>query len=489
MPTTADYLNKLVEQKNTLADNLVTKGVTATHDEALDTLVPKVLDISGEPVKNGIYPIGEDGRPTGDVVVPEGVTTLSQYIFYQDKNVTSVSLPKSLTTLGERCFSECAGLIDLPISDNVTTLKQSGCYKCTSLKSVRLPKNLETIEGFMFQYCSALDTIDVPDDMGYITIGTRVFEGTLIDSETFSKIASKASTLYTYAFAGINSIVDVTVNILSANAFNSCTNLEQVVILNAGSSRDVPQEAFYGCKKLRKVIIPDTITLISNNAFRNCLSLADINIPESLTYIGPSAFYGCSDLCNLNIPEGASFRLGSYSFAGSGVSDDDITNLLAHASQVDDNVFNSCNAITSVNTHVASPHLFKGCTSLISAVLNEVTFVGAGVFNGCTALKTVYLPPTITSEESNCLTTTSSSQYIFYGCTALEDVQLGPDWNRSIRLDVSTNITVDSMVTMFNALKDLTGETAKTLTFGSTNLAKLTDEQKAIATNKNWNLA
>ena len=45
------------------------------------------------------------------------------------------------------------------------------------------------------------------------------------------------------------------------------------------------------------------------------------------------------------------------------------------------------------------------------------------------------------------------------------------------------------MVTMFNSLKDLTGETAKTLTLGETNLSKLTDEQKAIATNKNWTLA
>ena len=47
MATTAYYLNKLVEQKNALADNLVTKGVTATHDETLKTLVPKVLEING----------------------------------------------------------------------------------------------------------------------------------------------------------------------------------------------------------------------------------------------------------------------------------------------------------------------------------------------------------------------------------------------------------------------------------------------------------
>ena len=47
MATTAEYLNKLVTQKNSLADNLVTKGVDATHDETLETLVPKVLEISG----------------------------------------------------------------------------------------------------------------------------------------------------------------------------------------------------------------------------------------------------------------------------------------------------------------------------------------------------------------------------------------------------------------------------------------------------------
>lgn len=56
MATTADYLNKLITQKNTLADNLVTKGITATHDETLETLVPKVLNItSGESVNEKYY--------------------------------------------------------------------------------------------------------------------------------------------------------------------------------------------------------------------------------------------------------------------------------------------------------------------------------------------------------------------------------------------------------------------------------------------------
>ena len=132
---------------------------------------------------------------------------------------------------------------------------------------------------------------------------------------------------------------------------------------------------------------------------------------------------------------------------------------------------------------------FYGCTNLATVSLADgITNIGTQIFYGCTSLKTVYLPSSITTASANSLTV-SNSYYIFYNCTALEDVQLGQDWNMSLRLNVSNNLTVDSMVAIFNSLKDLTGETAKTLTLGSTNLAKLTDEQKAIAINKNWTLA
>ncbi|MGN1113820.1 MAG: hypothetical protein ACI4RC_01705, partial [Oscillospiraceae bacterium] len=65
----------------------------------------------------------------------------------------------------------------------------------------------------------------------------------------------------------------------------------------------------------------------------------------------------------------------------------------------------------------------------------------------------------------------------------------GNDFNATGADFSSCPLTVNSMVSMFENLKDLSGQTAKTLTLGSTNLAKLTDTQKQIATNKNWNLA
>ena len=157
-------------------------------------------------------------------------------------------------------------------------------------------------------------------------------------------------------------------------------------------------------------------------------------------------------------------------------------------------MFNNCtnlkSAVSTKAMNTTGNNVFYGCTALERAVIADgTTTIGSCIFYGCRTLKTVYLPSSITTATNNSLTNTSSSYYAFYNCTALEDVQLGQDWNMSLRLNVSNNLTVDSMVAMFNSLKNLTGETAKTLTLGSTNLAKLTAEQKAIATNKNWTLA
>lgn len=81
MATTAEYLNKLVGQKNTLADNLVTKGVSATHDETLETLVPKVLDISS----------GGGGDDTMDVInsFPDNPIDNKPYL-YPNSNIGDI---------------------------------------------------------------------------------------------------------------------------------------------------------------------------------------------------------------------------------------------------------------------------------------------------------------------------------------------------------------------------------------------------------------
>lgn len=149
MATTADYLNKLVEQKNTLADNLVTKGVEATHDETLETLVPKVLEISGGSGSGMQY--DENALLTGDVVFPEGVTSIPDSYFFRTSieytgAVTSITFPTTLTSLGVSAIRYIPTLQTVIFKGN--NLKSIGdyCFMANpNLKEMVLPDGLETI--------------------------------------------------------------------------------------------------------------------------------------------------------------------------------------------------------------------------------------------------------------------------------------------------------------------------------------------------------
>lgn len=149
---------------------------------------------------------------------------------------------------------------------------------------------------------------------------------------------------------------------------------------------------------------------------------------------------------------------------------------------------------------------FRDCTKLKSVTFNNnITKIGNNAFQMCWSLESVSIPDSVTAildwAFSDCIklstlyipsnVTSSFGSYTFYGCSALEFVTLGSDFNANgLNLSSSTLYSVETLAAMLEALADRTNETtAYTLKLGSENLAKLTDEQKAIATDKNWTLA
>ena len=161
--------------------------------------------------------------------------------------------------------------------------------------------------------------------------------------------------------------------------------------------------------------------------------------------------------------------------------------------------FVKCKNITSIGESV-----FQRCTSLTTVELpDSLTSIGESVFQRCTSLTTVELPDSLASigseafEYCTSLTTvelpdslTSIGNYAFYGCTSLTDVTIKIGFNcNNLDLSASNRYTTETIVSWLEALADRTGQTAYNLTIGTTNLNKLTAEQKAIATNKNWTLA
>lgn len=124
------------------------------------------------------------------------------------------------------------------------------------------------------------------------------------------------------------------------------------------------------------------------------------------------------------------------------------------------------------------------CSSLKSLILpHGFTTLRACALEGCSSLGTLYLPNTLSIVNASCIS----------GCSSLKNVTFENGFNcntsSNMNFGVSTQYTTDTLVGMFNALADRTGDTAYTLCIGSDNIVKLTAEQIAIATNKNWNLA
>ena len=140
----------------------------------------------------------------------------------------------------------------------------------------------------------------------------------------------------------------------------------------------------------------------------------------------------------------------------------------------------SISAVTIPNTvETIGIYAFHDCSELTAvSIPDSVESIGLNAFYSCDKLETLALGSGVTTVGNNA----------FSYCTALTDVTLGNDFNCALSLSAG-DYTAATMAAMLAALKDLTGQYAKTLTLGAANLAKLSAEQQAIATAKNWNLA
>ena len=210
-------------------------------------------------------------------------------------------------------------------------------------------------------------------------------------------------------------------------------SIQTLEIPSVSSIRDY---AFYDCRSLTSVTIPERVARIGNFVFDGCHNLTSVTLPNSVTSIGTCAFQRCGSLTSITIPSSVT-DIGTWAFA-------------------------SCGSLTSIT------------------IPSSVTIIENGTFYGCRSLTSITIPSSVTDIVSNA----------FFNCSNLENVTLEEDFQGSgLNLSASTKFSVDTMIAMFNALADLTVQQAKTLTLGSTNLAKLTNEQIAIATEKNWTLA
>lgn len=239
---------------------------------------------------------------SGDIVIPEyirddysnyeyQVVGIGSRSFTRCSGLTSISLPNSITYIGEAAFYEC-GLLEINIPESVTEIHKSAFERCTNLSQVKMPKQLTSIPDNLFSVCSSLRNIEIPESV------------TSIGVSAFSQ-------------SGLESIViPNSVTSIGSDAFDNCQNLLNVKLPE--SITEIPSHLFYNCSKLQNIEIPSSVEVIGKWAFNECVSLSEVKIPNTLRLIYGYAFYCCSALEHIDLPESVT-TIGGCAFQNSGL--------------------------------------------------------------------------------------------------------------------------------------------------------------------------
>jgi len=180
----------------------------------------------------------------------------------ENKSVTSVTVPSSVTSIGKGAFAEWTGLTNVSIPNSVTSIGEAAFVGCTALISVSIPESVTSIGDAAFAGCTSLTSVTIPNSVTHI----------------------------------------------GGAAFSSCTALISVTI--GSGVTNIASGAFSDCTSLAMIVIPDSVKSIGDGAFMESTSLTSITIPNSVATIGEKVFADCAGLTNLTIPRRFANQVG-----------------------------------------------------------------------------------------------------------------------------------------------------------------------------------
>ena len=391
-----------------------------TNDSTTDATEPNNTGAFGANIISNTY----DAEKECWVIKFDGdVTSIGGIAFYQC-NLTSATIPNSVTSIGDSAFRECRNLTSVAIPNSVTTIG-SYAFRSSSLTSITIPNSVTTIGKWAFLGCK-----------GELIIDSKIIESNYSEDNypadiwlynadfTSLIIGDSVTSIGDYAFAHCSKLTSVTigdsVTSIEYNAFNNCQSLRSVTIGN--SVTNIRQSAFKSCDSLQEFkgkfastdhrcliidgvlnflapsglteyTIPDGVTSFKSHVFRSCSSLTSITIPDSITEIEQSAFRDCERLKSVIIGNGVT-KIGNYAFYDC----DLLTSVTIgnSVSEIGSYAFSSCDALTSIT------------------IPDDVTSIRESAFCDCKRLESVYCKSTTPPSLSSSIFDSNASVRLIY---------------------------------------------------------------------------
>ena len=242
--------------------------------------------------------IAPDNSYSGSLVIPEKlysrygtftITGIYASAFENCDDLTSVTIPNSITSIGNFAFSSCSGLTSITIPNSVKSIGDNAFSSCTGLTSITIPNSVTSIGVEAFSICTSLTSITIPNSV---------------------------TSIERYAFAECKNLTSLkignSVKSIGFCAFMLCSSLTSVTIPNSVDS--IADLAFADCSSIKSITIPNSVTSLGWGAFDNCESLTSVNIGNSITTIMGGAFGGCKNLTSVKIGNSVTtIKCGAFS--------------------------------------------------------------------------------------------------------------------------------------------------------------------------------
>ncbi|MDF2539101.1 MAG: surface antigen BspA-like [Herbinix sp.] len=330
------------------------------------------------------------------VTIPDTVTWIGNNAFERCNNVTYVTMPDTVTGIGDRAFENCDNMKEINIPHSVTKIGDMAFAFCDRLERIILPDSVTKIGDNAFYNCNKLKNIQIPSSVK--EIGKWAFQDTawLAGKQKRNPLVIINGILIDGSTCEGWVTIPDTVNEIGDYAFyayydQTPSRITEVDI--PASVQSIGEEAFNGCKKLKKLRIPDSVDYIGEQAFADCTGLTEITIPDKVTAINYRTFDGCSRLKNIIIPDSVT-EIGVMAFSGCKTIEQIV--LPASITGIGDRAFYKCSGLKSIT------------------IPNSVINIGKYAFGECTGLKKIEIPKSVLSIGDSA----------FLNCSSLSGVRL-----------------------------------------------------------------